>query len=78
MSNDRDLVSRALDLQVRARDYALITLPGYMEWFRQGESPAFIDHLDAMSMWLLPEDVSKVSNSDFEELLADLKEKIQK
>jgi hypothetical protein len=29
-------------------------------------------------MWLLPEDVSKVRNSDFEELLADLKEKIEK
>jgi hypothetical protein len=77
MSNDRDFVRRALDFQERAKDYNLTSLPGYKEWSKkkldQGESPAFIAHLDAISMWLLPEDVSKVSDSDFEELLVDHK-----
>jgi hypothetical protein len=45
MSNDRDLARRALDLQARAKDYHLTSLPGYMEWSNkkldEGESPAF-------------------------------------
>jgi hypothetical protein len=43
---------------------------------RRGESFALIAHLDATSMWLLPEEAADVSESLFEEMLADLKEAI--
>ena len=82
MPNDRDIARRSLDWQARAKDYALVSIPAYREWSRrkleQGESPALIAHLDAMSMWLLPEEVPHVSESEFEELLADLKEAVAK
>jgi hypothetical protein len=82
MSNDLDFARRALDFQARAKDYNLTSLPGYKEWSNrkldQGESPAFIAHLDAMSMWLLPEDVSRISDSEFEQLLVDVKISCQK
>jgi hypothetical protein len=68
------LVAR-LDLQARARDYALVSIPA--QWSKrklnEGESPALIANLDARGMWLLPEEVAGVSEADFEALLADLK-----
>ena len=77
MPDDQVIARRALDLQARARDYALVSIPAYQEWSKrklnEGESPALIANLDARSMWLLPEEVAGVSESDFEELLADLK-----
>ena len=78
MATDREIAQRVKDLQTRARDYALTELPGYAEWSNKklddGESPAFIENLDARSMWLLPEELNTVSEADFEELLADIKE----
>jgi len=47
-----------------------------MKKLEQGESPAFIAHLDAVGMWLLPEEVPSVGESDFEEMLADLKQAV--
>jgi hypothetical protein len=80
--DDREIARRSLDLQARARDYALVEIPTYQEWserkLEQGESDAFIAHLDAMSMSLLPEEVATVNESDFEELRADLKEQTAK
>ena len=82
MPNDREIARRSLDYRARAKDYALVAIPVYQEWSKkkleQGESPALIAHLDAMSMWLLPEEVPNVSESVLEELLADLKETIEK
>ena len=82
MPNDREIARRSLDYRARAKDYALVAIPVYQEWsnkkLEQGESPALIAHLDAMSMWLLPEEVPNVSESVLEELLADLKETIEK
>jgi len=78
MPDDKEIARRSLDLQARARDYALTGFPAYREWSKrkleEGESPALIAHLDAMSMWLLPEEVPNVRESEFEGLLADLKE----
>jgi hypothetical protein len=75
--SDRDIARRAIDLQARARDYALVSIPAYQEWSKrkleEGESPALIANLDARGMWLLPEEVAGVSEADFEEMLADLK-----
>ena len=82
MTDDREIARRALDLQARARDYAMSEVPGYDEWSARklagGESEAFIANLDARSMWLLPENLTTVSESVFEELLSDLKEEVAK
>jgi hypothetical protein len=78
--DDRELVCRSLDRQARAADYALVSIPVYREWSKrkldEGESFALIANLDARSMWLLPEEAADVSESLFEEMLADLKEAI--
>jgi hypothetical protein len=52
-------------------------MPAYQEWSKrkleEGESPALIDNLDAVSMWCLPERVASIGEDDFEDMLADLK-----
>ena len=77
MPDDREIARRALDYQARAKDYPLMTIPGYMEWSKrkldEGVSPALIADLDARGMVLLPEEIADVRESDFEEPLADLK-----
>jgi hypothetical protein len=77
MPDDRDTARRALDMQGRARDVRMMELPCYMVWSKrkmaEGESEALIAHLDATSMWLLPEDAAKITEHDFEDLLDDLK-----
>jgi len=82
MPDDKAIARHGLDLQARARDYALLEIPGYQEWsnrkLEQGESEAFIAYLDATSMWLLPENVAHAGESDFEEMLEDLKEQVAK
>ncbi|WP_198089095.1 hypothetical protein [Variovorax sp. E3] len=81
MNEDLDVAKRALDLQARARDCALVQLPGYRAWSErkllEGTSEALIAHLDATAMWLLPEEVSGVSEDDFEELLTDLRDAVE-
>ena len=78
MSTDKEIARRAIDFQARARDYGLSEIPGYAQWserkLNEGESPAFIAHLDATSMCLLPEQLNSVGEAEFDELLADLKE----
>ena len=80
LEDDREIARRALDFQARAKDYSLIELPGYVEWatrkLREGESAALIANLDALGMTLLPEEVSEITEADFEELLSDLKDTI--
>ena len=82
MSDDGEIARRNLDHQARAKDYPLSSIPAYPDWsarkLEQGESPAFIAHLDAMSMSLLPEEVAEVGESEFEELLTDVKEAVSK
>ncbi len=77
MPSDKEIARRSIDLQRRACDVPLTHIPGYVEWSKQqlanGESEALIAHLDATSMWLLPEDVDSVSVDEFDELLDDLK-----
>lgn len=81
MSDHKDIALRAQAMQTRGRDFGLIELPGYEAWsnrkLTEGESPALIAHLDAMSMFLLPEDVSDVEEADYEELLEDLRGAIE-
>jgi len=81
MSDDREIARRTLDRQARAKDYPLINIPTYREWSKRkleaGESEAFIAHLDALSIWLLPEEVPDLPESTFEELLADIKETVE-
>ncbi|MDB5323460.1 MAG: hypothetical protein JWN40_5091 [Phycisphaerales bacterium] len=74
--DDREIARRALDLQTRGRDYRLVDIPGYMAWsqrkLKEGVSDALIAHLDATDMWLLPEDVANVKETDFDDLLETL------
>jgi hypothetical protein len=81
--DERALVRRALDFQARAKEYPLISIPAYAEWSKrkleEDESLfALIAHLDSVSMVLRPEEVAGVSESDFEELLEELKEDVRK
>jgi hypothetical protein len=80
LTDDRELARRALDLQTRGRDYRLNKLPGYMEWSNrkidEGVSEALIAHLDATSMWLLPEEVAQKTEADYETLLQDLRDSL--
>lgn len=77
-SDDRAAATRALRIQSDAKDIALVSLPRYQKWSKskleEGESPAFIAHLDAMSMYLLPEEIAEVDDDIFEELLRELKD----
>jgi len=74
--DDREIARRSLDLQNRGRDYRILDIPGYVAWserkLKEGVSDALIAHLDATDMWLLPEDVAKVTDADFDDLLKGL------
>lgn len=78
MPTDKEIATRALDFQQRAKEYRLPELPGYEEWadaqLASGVSEALIAHLDSMTMTLFPEELTTVSTSEFEELLADLRD----
>ena len=80
--DDREIARRSADFQARGRDFRLVDIPGYMEWsqrkLEEGESEALIAHLDATSMWLRPEEVEKVSEVVFEEMLKDLRTEIDR
>ncbi len=80
MSIEQERARRALDLQARAKDVPLSQIPAYKKWserqLESGTSDALIAHLDATSMWLLPEEVAKVSEADFDEMLQDLMDEI--
>jgi hypothetical protein len=80
MATDKEIAIRVLDLQERARDYALIEIPGYRRWSEQklneGVSEALIANLDARNMYLLPEEVNAVGVAEFDELLSDLKDTV--
>jgi hypothetical protein len=77
MSDDRELVRQASDYQARSRTYRMMDLPGYMAWssrkLAEGESEALIAHLDANSAWMLPEEVARMTDKDYDGILDDLK-----
>jgi hypothetical protein len=81
MPDDREIARRSLDLQTRARDFRMMDLPGYMDWSKrklaEGESAVYLAHLDATSMGLLPEDVTKLTEHDYDEMLEDLKVQLE-
>ena len=78
MEDDREIARRALDLQARAKDYAMFQIPGYSEWsdrkLAEGESEAFILNLDEQNIWLRPEDLTTIKEEIFEEMLQELKD----
>jgi hypothetical protein len=80
MASDREIAAQVADMQARGRDYALVNVPGYSEWSEQkleeDVPPALIAHLDAMSMFLLPEELDEDHLAEFEELLSDLRDTI--
>lgn len=74
--DDREIARDAVDRQARSRDYRMLDIPAYPAWserkLKEGVSDALIAHLDATSMWLLPEEAPKVTEADLDDLLADL------
>lgn len=80
MVDDREIARRTPDEQTRAKNYAISELPGYSEWsvrkLAGGESEALIANLDARCMWLLPEELTAITECDFEEMLSDLKAEV--
>ena len=81
MPGDKEIARRSVELQRRGRDVPLVNIPGYTEWSKariaEGVSEALIAHLDATTMWLLPEDVESVSPADFDDMLNDLRSGIE-
>jgi len=77
MTTDYEIAIAVRDFQQRAKEIPLKSLPGYKEWSQaqldNGALESLIDHLDGMTMTLLPEEIAQVSVDDFEELLDDLK-----
>lgn len=82
MTDQADAIRRALDLERRAVDVPLTQIPAYRDWSRQklraGESEALIAHLDATSFWATPEEIAQLTDVEFEAMLEDLKESLQK
>jgi hypothetical protein len=80
MPDDREIARQSLDFQTHSRDFRMVDLPGYMTWssrkLAEGESEALIAHLYATSAWLLPEEAAKMTEKDYDEMLADLKEEL--
>lgn len=78
MAEDWEIAGQVADLQARGKDYSMFAIPGYIPWaekkLAEGESAAFIGHLDSMSMFLLPEELAEIKEDVFEELLEDLKQ----
>jgi hypothetical protein len=79
--SDREIARRSLDMQSRARDVPLLQIPAYAPWSEKklddGVSEALIAHLDSMSMWLLPEDISAVGAEEFQDLLSELQDSVE-
>ncbi|MCW3110297.1 MAG: hypothetical protein JWQ09_4803 [Segetibacter sp.] len=73
---DRDIAKKVHDMQAKGKDYALVGLPGFLEWSNKksssGGNEAAIDHMLAMSMFLLPEEILSVSEDDFNEIYYDI------
>jgi hypothetical protein len=76
MTDDIEIAKRVNDLQLKGKDYGLVELPGFKEWCNKksslGGNEAAIDHMLAMSMYLLPEEVSSVTDEDFDEIYEDI------
>jgi hypothetical protein len=79
---DKEIALQVADMKARGRDYGMQQIPGYAEWserkLQEGESPAFIAHLDAGAMWLMPEELANVTEDEFEELLENIKAEVRK
>ena len=78
--NDRDIAQPVQDLQGRSREHRFMELPGYMAWSERqllaGGNETLIAHMDASSMWLLPEDAAALGEADHEAWLAELREEL--
>jgi len=76
MTTDQEIAVHATQLHEQAREYPLVTLRGYEEWSWQkledGVAESLIAHLDGRSMTLSPEQAARVTERDFDALLADL------
>lgn len=78
MSNDRESAQRSFDFQSRACEFRMVDLPNYIAWstrkMAEGESESLIAHLDATAAWLPLADAARMTDKDYDEMLAELKE----
>ena len=69
-----------LDREKRQRSYRFLDIPAYKRWAErkldEGVSYDLIAHFDCYSMELLPEELDSVDESDFDEMLEDLRKEI--
>ena len=76
MTTAPEIAVNATLLQEQAREYPLVTLRGYEEWswrkLEDGVPESLIAHLDGRSMTLLPEQAARITERDFDAMLADL------
>jgi len=74
---DDEEIRGALDFQAREQRYPLMKIPAYRAWSKrklhEGVSAALIAHLDATSIVLLPEEVDKIMENTFDEMLDELR-----
>jgi len=80
-NDDINKAKLAHEMRTRGKDFAVVTLPGFSEWAQRqsgsGGNEAAIDHMLAMSMFLLPEEVALVTDADFDEIYQDLVEELR-
>jgi len=76
LADDREIAKRVDDMQAKVKDYALVELPGFREWCNKksssGGNEAAIDHMLAISMFLLPKEVFSVNDDDFDDIYEDI------
>lgn len=83
MNNDEKIARKAIDLTARAKDYRMSDIPGYTAWSERkleesdDSIEALIAHLDATSVWCLPEALSQYTEKDFDEMLENVREELE-
>ena len=76
MTTEPEIALHAPQLQEQVREYPLVTLRGYEEWswrrLEDGVPESLIAHLDGRCMTLSPEQADRITERDFDAMLADL------
>ena len=73
--------NNSADFDHKYKPVKISHLPGYSEWSQKkldsGVLPDTIAYLDSLQTWLRPEDISKVTEEDFEEYLEEVEDQLE-
>jgi hypothetical protein len=76
MKSPKEIAEEALLLQREGKDYVLTEIPSFKQWYenksKNGGNESAIDHMFAMSMFMLPCELADVSDEDFNEIYEDI------